>query len=173
MIVTMCGSARFEAWFHLWNEVLGLSGHAPFGLCAWPSMHEKREWYSPAQKAMLDKVHFDKIAASDAILVLNPFAYVGESTLNEIAEARRLGKAVYTLESWGVGNGITSTHYQSVRDAAERLGVPRGFGSPFDARHDSRACRSVWDLLGPGGEDRSALVRLINEFKRTHAGSSE
>ena len=161
MILTLCGSARFEAYFRLWNEALGLAGHPTFGLCAWPSHKPEREWYTPAQKTMLDGVHFAKIAASDAILVLNPFAYVGESTLREIAEARRLGKRVFTLESWGVGCGITNHHYQSVRDAALRFGVPQGFVSPFRAVHEPGCCSFPMDLFGPGGPDRSALVDMI------------
>jgi hypothetical protein len=27
MIITLCGSSRFEPWFHAWNQALSLSGH--------------------------------------------------------------------------------------------------------------------------------------------------
>ena len=144
MILTLCGSARFEEWFHVWNEALGLAGHACFSLCAWPSRHKgEREWYSDAQKTALDRVHFAKIAASDAILVLNVFAHVGKSTLREIEEAERLGKRVYTLESWGLGRGIGANHTDGVRDAARRFGVPDGFVSPFNTQQGPRGYLTI------------------------------
>lgn len=86
MIITLCGSSRFEPWFRLWNEALGLAGHPSFGLCAWPSRKSRREWYTAEQKTTLDRVHLTKIERSDAILVLNVFAYMGESTLSELLE---------------------------------------------------------------------------------------
>lgn len=152
MIVTMIGSARFEPWFRIWNEALTRAGHNVFGPCAKPCA---------AAKMIGATVSTLQIAASDAVLVLNVFAYVGESTLREIAEAHRLGKRVFTLESWGVGNGIGRNHYQRVQDAAKKYGVPAGFGSPFDARQGPNGF--AYSLLGEGGPERSALVDFIHE----------
>ena len=62
MIITLCGSARFEAWYHMWNEALSLAGHRVFGLASYPSMHEgEKSWYTPEQKVTLDMVHKQKI----------------------------------------------------------------------------------------------------------------
>lgn len=36
MIITLCGSSRFEAWFHMWNQALGLAGRCAFGLSSYP-----------------------------------------------------------------------------------------------------------------------------------------
>jgi hypothetical protein len=168
LVITLCGSARFEPHFHLWNEALGLAGHATFGLCAWPSMRGgEREWYTPEQKTTFDRVHLLKIANSDAVLVLNAFAYVGESTLREIDEARRLGKVVYTLEPWCIGEGVDEAR-RDVRRVAESFGVPPGFASPFDARHGRgedglTLCLDPQTLLGPAGMVRSEMVRTVRE----------
>lgn len=94
MIITLCGSARFEKEFKDWNLRLTFSGHTVFSLTAYPSDHGKREWYSVHQKDMLDKAHKRKIRASDAIFILNVEDYVGESTRSEIAYARKLKRKI-------------------------------------------------------------------------------
>ena len=162
MIITLCGSARFEAWYHAWNEALCLSGHCVFGLASYPSMHEgEREWYSKDQKRRLDAIHKVKISNSNAVLILNVFAYMGESTLSEIEWARILDKPVYFLESWGLGLGIGVCEKASARaSAVERFGLPPDFGSPIDTSCSS-GNRSVWDLLGPAGSDRSAIGDML------------
>jgi hypothetical protein len=164
MIITLCGSARFESWFHLWNKVLSLAGHAVFALGAYPSMNSGgKDWYTSAQKEVLDAVHLDKIAASEAVLVLNPFAYIGESTLREIdfamTQRKQQRKQLFFLESWGKGLGIGAMHTETIRKVARRFDVPVGYGSPIE----TCAFPSPWDrhLLGPAGEERSALVRLV------------
>lgn len=161
MIVTLCGSARFERWFHAWNKALGLAGHAAFGLCVYPSQMEgKREWYTPRQKDMLDQVHTAKIKASDAVIVLNVFAYVGESTLNELDVARWSGKKVYVLESWGKGCGITNAHATVYREAAQAHGVA-DFRSPVDMTGYPYA----YDLLGPAGHERRSIVDELAKLR--------
>ena len=46
------------------------------------------------QKAVLDALHLRKIDLTDRVLVVNPGAYVGESTSREIAYAKATGKPV-------------------------------------------------------------------------------
>ena len=153
MVVTMIGSARFEPWFRIWNEALTRAGHNVFGPSAKPCAAAKVIGPSAGVSTL-------QIAASDAVLVLNVFAYVGETTLQEIAEAHRLGKRVYTLESWGVGHGINYCHFQYAQDAARKYGVPEYFGSPFNAMQGPNGY--AYDLLGDGGPERSALVNFID-----------
>jgi len=96
MIVTLCGSAKFEDLFKEWNEKLTLQGHVVFSLAVYPSdKNDNKNWYTPEQKAALDEAHKNKIDASDAILVINPDGYVGESTLSEIEFAIEKGKKIY------------------------------------------------------------------------------
>ena len=101
MIITLCGSARFEEFFHSWNEKLTFDGHTVFGLTVYPSMKAgKKEWYSTEQKEKLDAAHIRKIDASDAIFVVSGVhgRYIGESTKREIAHAERTGKAIFYSE---------------------------------------------------------------------------
>lgn len=98
MIITLCGSARFEKEFKDWNLKLSMAGHVVFSLTAYPSDYGGKDWYTPEQKQKLDLIHFAKITASDAILVLNVDNYIGESTSREIAWARLQLKNVFWLE---------------------------------------------------------------------------
>jgi hypothetical protein len=169
MIITLCGSARFEPWFHAWNEALSLSGHSVFSLAAYPSQHDGvKSWYTLAQKDVLDAVHKRKIDASAAILVLNVFAYFGESTLGEIKHARRLGKTTYFLESWGEGCGINSSHFEHVQAARDAYGVPKDFGSPIST--STLECPSPWKLLPDAGPARSAIVSSLQRRLTAIAG---
>jgi len=166
MIITLCGSARFETWFHIWNQALGLAGHASFGLCSYPSDHDgQKDWYTSQDKKILDEVHFAKIKASDAVLILNVFAYLGESTLNEIKYSMSLGKRILFLESWGEGCGIDWKHdakaFGTVRRGARRFGISESYRSPMN----TSAFKSPWDgqLMGESGERRSRIVYLVND----------
>lgn len=106
MIITLCGSARFEPFFKLWNEHLTLAGHVVFSLSVYPSDKAgEKGWYTENEKLMLDTVHKRKILASDAILVLNAFSYIGESTLSEISFAKIAEKKVYFMEQWSIDRG--------------------------------------------------------------------
>lgn len=104
--VTLCGSARFESHFHLWNKLLTLSGHTVFGLGCYPSIEGSKDWYSPEEKDTLDTVHKLKISRSDAIVVLNVDGYIGESTLSEIRFAALFGTRIHMLEAWDKGQGL-------------------------------------------------------------------
>lgn len=101
MIITLCGSARFEEAFKEWNKILTLQNHCVFSLGVYPSYEgECKDWYTPEQKLILDAVHMAKIVASDAIFVLDLPAedtktYIGESTRREIEFARAVNKRVY------------------------------------------------------------------------------
>lgn len=90
-IVCLCGSARFADEISVANRELTLAGAivvAPgvFRLADEPITNE--------QKAELGALHLRKIDLADRVLVVNPGAYVGESTSKEIAYARSTGKPV-------------------------------------------------------------------------------
>lgn len=170
MIITLCGSARFEPWYLAWNEALTCAGHAVFTLTAFPSQRGgTKEWYTPEIKAALDRAHLLKIEASAAVLVLNPFAYLGESTLREVAHAAALGREIYALGSWGRGYGVGRGHYESYQAAARRYGVPEGYGSPIPTMDFRRA----HDLLGDAGPARSALVKMLRAVDIAEGGARD
>lgn len=170
LTITLCGSARFERMFHAWNEALTISGgHAVFGLAVYPSLKGEREWYSPEEKKRLDEAHLRKIERSDAILVINQWAYIGPSTLAEIKHARELRKTVYATESWGKGCGIGAMHDKRTQAAAiaDEVGDEDSvFVSPLDtfAPH----MRWATDLLGPAGSIRSRYIDLLKRAEFAH-----
>jgi hypothetical protein len=166
MVITLCGSARFEQWFRLWNEVLTLSGHAVFDIAVPPSHKDnEKDWYSPREKAALDKAHKLKIDASDAILVLNVFAYIGDSTMSEINHARQKDKKCYFLESWGKGLGIYHIHTAMQRHLCDSFGVPE-YASPIDTYPLSGKRFSAIDLLPIDSDMRRVVVHRLNVFEK-------
>ena len=107
MRITLCGSAKFEAQFHEWNEKLTLAGHIVYGLAAYPSSHaNNKDWYSEEQKQTLDLIHFAKIDNSDAIVVLNVNDYIGFSTRREIEWAKIKKKLKFYIENPKIGEGV-------------------------------------------------------------------
>ena len=116
MKLTLCGSARFEPYWHEANKQLGLAGHICYSLMTFPSVEGERLWYSPEQKWTLDLAHLAKIEESDGVVMLNiPIdgqPYLGESSLRELKWARMRGKLVYwtmrddrmySNPDWGAG----------------------------------------------------------------------
>jgi hypothetical protein len=51
------------------------------------------------QKLALDALRLRKIEMADEVLILNVGGYIGESTANELAHAKKLGKAIRFLET--------------------------------------------------------------------------
>jgi hypothetical protein len=165
MIITLCGSNRFEPYFHAWNLALTLAGHTVFSLTAFPSQNGGiKEWYTPEMKAELDAAHARKIVASDAIFVINRHAYIGESTMKEIDVAKASGKKIYAMESWGKGCGISTNHYKEIVTEAQRILGVYNYGSPVDTFPP--LMKDPWndDLLGDAGPVRRAIVKVVGEL---------
>lgn len=97
MIVTLCGSLRYESAFREWDERLTFAGHTVFTVSVYPSYKGKKDWYTEDQKRQLDEAHLRKIDISDAILVIDTNGYIGESANREIIYALDKNKlVVYT-----------------------------------------------------------------------------
>jgi hypothetical protein len=93
-VVTLCGSMRFGDELARLETELSLAGHvvlAPVALD--PSAEVTAE-----QVARLGRIHLQKVAMADEVLVVNVGGYVGDSTRREIAHARDRGIAVRFLE---------------------------------------------------------------------------
>lgn len=95
MKITLCGSLRFEPYWHEANKQLGLLGHISYSVMTFPSIEGDKTWYTPEQKYTLDLAHFAKIEESEAVVMLNIEGYLGESSLRELAWARMRRKTVY------------------------------------------------------------------------------
>lgn len=93
-IVVLCGSTRFRAEMAAANRRFTLEGFivlAP-GVFA----HDGDE-ITDAQKEQLDELHFRKIDHADAVYIVDPGGYIGDSTRLEIHYARRTGKTIARL----------------------------------------------------------------------------
>ena len=95
MIITLCGSTRFKDEFKKVEQDLTLQGHII--LTCGLFNHADDLNITTEQKIQLDNLHKEKINMSDAIYVINPGGYIGESTYSEIDWAYRMKKKVYYL----------------------------------------------------------------------------
>lgn len=126
MRLTLCGSTRFGREFDMWNSYFTLCGLIVYSIGVRIHGPGKME-VTEGQKRTLDEVHLRKIAASDAVFVidqgidfvqlkvswrsLSPGArlcpsYVGSSTSHEVSFARKLSKPVYMASEWDWGGLI-------------------------------------------------------------------
>ncbi|OGY41304.1 MAG: hypothetical protein A2Y82_03785 [Candidatus Buchananbacteria bacterium RBG_13_36_9] len=105
MKITICGSMHFAKEMLEAQKLLEELGHEAIvpldthDCLAKPELQDDLEW---AINLNIDKDHFNKIADSDAILVLNYpknniEGYIGGSSLMELAIARHLDKKIFIL----------------------------------------------------------------------------
>jgi hypothetical protein len=93
-VVTLCGSMRFAEAFQRLEAELTLAGHVVLR----PASLEPSRELDTEDRARLGRLHLQKVAMADEVLVVNVGGYVGESTRREIEHARSLGVAVRFLE---------------------------------------------------------------------------
>ena len=182
MIITLCGSARFERHYHAWNKILTLSGHTVFGLTAYPSTEGgNKDWYDDETKRLMDEAHFRKIEASDAVFFINRFGYMGESTMAEARFAFERDKIVYFMESWGIGFGINNIgnggrHNDGITELCQKYLGKNWSASPMNTttgctvrfngeseRYDVHDVYAGQRLLPFSGDLRTRLIRIRNE----------
>ncbi|CCN72908.1 hypothetical protein [Vibrio nigripulchritudo] len=96
LIVTLCGSIKFEQAFIDANFRETMAGHIVLSVGGIGTASNKH--LSESEKKMLGDLHKRKIDLSDEILVLNVGGYIGKSTESEIEYALHQGKNVRFLE---------------------------------------------------------------------------
>lgn len=134
MILTLCGSLRFEPYWHEANKQLGLAGHICFSVMTFPSIEGgNKNWYTPEQKWTLDLAHLAKIEESDGVVMLNIGQYLGESSLRELEWARIRRKPIF----WAM---------RDLRMRNDKIHYPEGF---------------VRELLFPGGGEWLELIKAV------------
>lgn len=95
-IVTLCGSMKFLSEMQETAERLELE-RGYIVLTAVP--HVLKRELTEDEKNLLGRLHRSKIDLSDAIFVVNPGGYIGQSVRSEIEYARSAGKEVLFLEN--------------------------------------------------------------------------
>ena len=93
-VVTLCGPMRFREEFLRLDAELTLTGHVVLT----PTALDPATELDVEERARLGRIHLQKIAMADEVLVVNVGGYVGESTRREIEHARSRGVAVSFLE---------------------------------------------------------------------------
>ncbi len=105
-VITLCGSATFEAEYAEVNRRLTMEGCVviSLGVFSLPDLPD-HDWTADNShlKGRLGGVHFQKIRMADEVYIVDPGGYVGESTRREIAYAESLGKPAAS-ESRGPGS---------------------------------------------------------------------
>jgi hypothetical protein len=96
MIVTLCGSVRFEQEFIIAGRELSRNGILCFTLAVLPAHREPDEGWADGQfdKTIADLLYFKRIVHSNAIVVLGD-GYIGLSTSREVLWAYLWNKPIY------------------------------------------------------------------------------
>lgn len=91
-IIALCGSTRFRDEFAAANRDLTLAG----AIVVAPGVFaHSGDTMTDEEKARLDDLHKRKIDLADEVLIVSDESgYYGDSTRNEIAYARQVGKPV-------------------------------------------------------------------------------
>jgi len=97
-VITLCGSTRFKEQLLEAQKRLTLEGNIVISVGLFGHSGDEEVW-TPGTKEMLDNMHKRKIDMADAIYVINPGGYIGESTRSEIEYAKANGKKVLYLEN--------------------------------------------------------------------------
>ena len=97
MIITLCGSTKFKNVFNRVAQRISLMGH----IVLTPTIfsHSDNIELTEEKFQTLKKVHLDKIAMSDAVIIINVDGYIGETTKEEIEYAEKLNKEIIYLKN--------------------------------------------------------------------------
>ena len=94
MIITICGSYKFkDKMFDIYRQLTEM-GYLVF-LPAFNCGEHGSNWYL--------RLHFKKIAMSDAIYVVDVDGYTGDSTRSEMCYAEGMKKTIYRYSKHNLG----------------------------------------------------------------------
>ena len=103
-VITLCGSTRFKDEFYKAQKELTLQGYIVISVGLFGHSGDEEVWDGMDEdtlshtKIMLDDMHKRKIDMADAIYVVNPGGYIGDSTKSEIVYACIAGKSIKSRE---------------------------------------------------------------------------
>ena len=99
-IIALCGSTRFYETFLEVNNKLTAQGYIVLSIGVVKSAAVMLDKSNSKLEVMLDELHKEKIAMSNAILVIDVNGYIGKSTKSEIEFAKKHSKKIYYLSEW-------------------------------------------------------------------------
>ncbi len=99
-IICLCGSTRFFDHFRQANLKLTCADWIVLSIgIDTKSDSQLQEAGIKVDKEQLDRLHHEKIALAQAIMVIDIDGYIGESTRKEIEHAAQTGKAIYSYSA--------------------------------------------------------------------------
>ena len=116
-IITICGSTKFKEQFEEVNRRLTWSDWVVLSVGSFHLSEKDHDIAGKiiARKVLLDILHKQKIAMSQAIVIINVDTYIGESTASEINYARSLGKHIYWYQQQPYYS-LDRVHFNAVAD---------------------------------------------------------
>lgn len=103
MIVTLCGSTRFQDDFIRVQRDLTLKGALVISVGMFGHQEEGFDWGTDeepsAAKIALDELHLRKIDLADMVFIINKDGYIGTSTRREIDYATDSEKRIVYMET--------------------------------------------------------------------------
>ncbi len=106
-IICFCGSSRFVSEMAILMWQYEKAGYIALGLHLMPLGYGTQKGYGEnyhhlaeleGVNIQMDILHLKKIDLADEIFIVNKNGYIGESTMNEIEYAKKLGKKITYLE---------------------------------------------------------------------------
>ena len=97
-VITLCGSTKFKDDFLREQKRLSLEGNIVISVGLFGHCGDDEVW-KEGTKEMLDDMHKRKIDMADEIFVINKDGYIGSSTKDEIAYAKKTNKKVSYMEN--------------------------------------------------------------------------
>lgn len=153
-VITLCGSSRFPAAFHLVNAHLSMRGTIVFSLGVFGHADEPTgvrfltsdgDEQTKAKQA-LDKLHLRKIDISDGIFVINVGGYIGMGTKREIEYARSRGKTVEWLFPPVARSELASASAGGGTEVPAHIRELIAAGADLCAGRDDETSKLVWSL---------------------------
>lgn len=89
-IITICGSLKFK---ELMNDI-AIKLELENNIVLTPIIPNDNILLKKEEQEKLGQIHKEKIKISDAIYVINPNNYIGDSTKSEISLAQQLNKEI-------------------------------------------------------------------------------
>lgn len=94
--ITVCGSTKFKREYEWLHKELLFKNWLVYSVGCYG--HRDDDPRIEQVKDQLDAIHIMKIAKSDAVFIINPKGYIGESTRRELSAADELEKIIYFWE---------------------------------------------------------------------------
>jgi len=114
-VITLCGSTRFRDEAHKAMLLLTLENWGVHLCGLWLNSVHSHLLLTTEEISKVKDLHFQKILDSDAIIIIAPGGYIGESTKEEEQFAKYRGKPVYYFDGYTFGG------YNLVRSLPNRF----------------------------------------------------